>query len=220
MRRDYESRRDMAMRRREMRDMARRGMRMRDGRNPYGSKGGYVTSGRDRMEDMPRRDYDYEENRGYEDMNGFPFEVRGNFDMRDLARRRNSRGQYMSDREMDGHYQMPYMMDFANSMKLSKEELKEWIEDMTDELEPQYKHLYTKENVEQVANQMQIDFDKFSPLELLASTLIMATDYAKSVGQADINRNVAMGKEFLCDKDASVRYGEKLATYYDSIVVG
>lgn len=214
MRRDYESRRDMAMRRKEMRDMARRGGR--DGRNPYGSRGGYVVgSRRDRAMDYDyarEDDYNYDNrSRGYED-NGYPFEVRGNIDM---ARRRNSRGQFM-----DGHYPMPYMMDYAGSTRLSKEELYDWIEDMTNEIEPQYKHLYTKENVEQVANQMQIDFDKFSLLELLASTLIMATDYSKSVGQADINRNVAMGKEFLCDKDAAVMYGEKLAKYYDEIVVG
>lgn len=180
-----------------------------------------------RREEMPMHqdyrgmsgyDYRYEEPRRLDGSN-IPFELYGNVDMRDYARRRNARGQYMRD----GHYPMPYMgYDYASSHsgKMSREELKEWIDDMIMQVESQYKHLYTLENVESVAKQMKIEFDKFDPMELLASTLIMATDYAKSVGQADINRNVAMAKEFLCDEDATVKYGDKLSAYYDAIVIG
>jgi hypothetical protein len=103
----------------------------RDGRNPYGSEGGYVTSRRSRRDrgmDYAdyRRDYrggDYEYGSRRSDM-AYPeqdmargrrdYESMGQSDMAydnmDMRRRRNSRGQYMSDRayenEMDGHYPM------------------------------------------------------------------------------------------------------------------
>ena len=112
---------------------------MRDGRNPYGSEGGYVTSsrrGRRGRRDRAmgrgmdyaygRRDYrggDYEHGAMYGDRayseqdmarGRRDYESMGQSDMGyddiDMRRRRNARGQYMSDRtyenEMDGHYPM------------------------------------------------------------------------------------------------------------------
>lgn len=261
------TRRDMAMRRREMRDMARRDREMRDGRNPYGSRGGYVTSRdprrRDRaMEDMARgrgRDYgmgdynysdseydsrysdrayskqdsargrrDYESGRQY-DRYGVPFELYGEIDMAggDYARRRNSRGQYTRDKARDGHYPMmpyPYMDfggdDYNSGQKLSQEELEDWYEELCQEIPEQYKSLYKKDNIEKIARQMQIEFEKFSPLELAVTTTMLATDYSKSVGYSDINKLVIMAKEWLCDKDSGLKYGERLATYYDEIING
>lgn len=67
---------------------------------------------------------------------------------------------------------------------------------------------------------MQIDFKKFSPLELAVVTTMLATDYPKSVGYADINKMVAMAKEWLCDPDSQLKYGEKLSSYYDNVVNG
>lgn len=109
-----------------------RRMMMRDGRNPYGSRGGYVTSRRGRRDRAMGEDYarqyatrnDYAEydtrrgDRAYneQDMarNRRDYEHAGQSDMGyddiDMRRRRNARGQYMSDRayenEMDGHYPM------------------------------------------------------------------------------------------------------------------
>lgn len=113
--------------------------RMIDMRNPYGSEGGYVTSSRrgrmgrrDRAMGRgidyayDRRDYrggDYEYNSMRDDMAyqeqdmervRRDYEPMGQSDMGydniDMRRRRNTRGQYMSDRtyenEMDGHYPM------------------------------------------------------------------------------------------------------------------
>lgn len=104
----------------------------RDGRNPYGSRGGYVVSSRrgrrDRGMDYAdyERDYrggDYEHGAMYGDRTYTEqdmargrrdYESMGQHDMGydniDMRRRRNARGQYMSDRtyenEMDGHYPM------------------------------------------------------------------------------------------------------------------
>ena len=109
--------------------------RMMDMRNPYGAEGGYVTSRRNRRDRAmrrgmdyayDRRDYrggDYEHNSMYGDRayseqdmarGRRDYESMGQSDMDydniDMRRRRNSMGQYMSDRtyenEMDGHYPM------------------------------------------------------------------------------------------------------------------
>ena len=107
-------------------------MMRRDGRNPYGSRGGYVVSSRRGRRDRAGEDYarqyatrnDYAEydtrrgDRAYneQDMarNRRDYEHAGQSDMGyddiDMRRRRNTRGQYMSDRayenDMDGHYLM------------------------------------------------------------------------------------------------------------------
>jgi hypothetical protein len=229
--------RDMARRDRQMEDMARRdrmrdmarSSRMNDGRNPYGSRGGYVDSarydmaGRDYRYDNAKydsgyhyadntsRDYnsgmDYQSNGRY-DGHYVPFEMRGNVDM----------GDYRAGNPMrDGHY---YPMDYEGSEKLSEEDLKEWYETLCEEIPGQYKQLYKKEHIEQVAKQMNIEFEKFKPMELVVTTAMIATDYPKSVGFADINRNVAMAKEWLEDKDSNLKGGEKLSAYYDNVVKG
>lgn len=258
---DY-ARRDRTMRRKEMRDMARQDRAYRDGRNPYGSRGGYITSRdprrRDRnMEDMARnrgRDYgmddygnyaresdyrysdreypqsesargrmDYESSGQY-DRYGYPFEVYGSIDMRgsDYARRRNSRGQYMSDRMNDGYfpYYGPMMIDYAGGEKLSQVDLEEWYEELCEEIPQEYKQLYKKDNIENVARQMKIEFDKFSPLELTVTATMLATDFKDTISPSDIQRYVSLAKGFLCDKDSNLKYGEKLSSYYDNVVNG
>ena len=75
----------------------RRGMR--DSRNPYGSRGGYVVDGRQmrrmrRMRDRGMHDYNY----GY--------------GMEDGRRRRNAKGQYMADRAYE--HDMPMYRDYAD----------------------------------------------------------------------------------------------------------
>lgn len=257
--------RDRAMRRRMRRDMRensigrytnqmQNGIYQEDGRNPYGSKGGYVTSRRS----------DYAMGRDYRGMDYNQYGSTGNdytYSEQDMARGRRD---YESGRQsnmgygsnmMDGHYPMevygsygntPFYMkgrqDYARGRdynydygympiydygrrdygeeKLSKEELEDWIEDLKEEIDAQYKSLYSKEKIETVAKQMGIEMDKFNLHELMVTTLMMATDYAKSVGQADIQRNVAMAKEWLCDKDSKLKYGEKLSAYYDNIIKG
>ena len=108
----------------------------RDGRNPYGSRGGYVVSSRrgrrdramdrgmdyaDYERDYRGGDYEYDARRGDRAYNeqDYAYDRRDyesmgqsdmGYDYADMRRRRNARGQYMSDRtyenEMDGHYPM------------------------------------------------------------------------------------------------------------------
>lgn len=69
---------------------------MRDGRNPYGSQGGYVTSDRARNGEMSRRSYNRDYARSMRDYNR---------EMRDYSRNERMNGEY--PRQMnDGHYPM------------------------------------------------------------------------------------------------------------------
>ena len=224
---DYLMRRDMRDRARSMRDMARRGgsgySRMDNGYDGarYGDRmGNYPHS----QQGYQQHDYGYEHNRQYGD-GRVPFEVYGSVDMNDYARRRNSRGQYMSDRGemMDGHYPYPYPMymnDYGKGEKLDEEDLHEWYEDLCKQIPEQYKHLYKKENVENIAKQMNVKFENFDPTELMVTATMLASDFGDSISPSDIQRYVSLAKSWLEDKDSNLKGGMKLSAYYDKVVNG
>ena len=152
------------MRSDRIRDMRSRGMRMRDGRNPYGSRGGYVVSdkrgrGYGRMDDYGRtaeyrteypdmaysrsrmsrtRDYgerDYEWDRDYGDVRRV-----GNFEY---------------DTYYDGR-------DYGSEYRLSSRELKEWSKDLLDEIKPEYRQSFEKEKFEKRIREMGIEPREYS----------------------------------------------------------
>ena len=245
--------------------MNRYDMRMMDGRNPYGSRGGYVSSRRMRR----MRDRAMHEDYGYE------------HEMEDGRRRRNAKGQYMSDRAYEmpheqkdygsfheemgfrpveamgyftgyygggedyarsrrdmrygGNYPMPMMehrgrdygydyrgrydygYDYGSEM-LDDKELEHWAKKLEKEVDEQYRHLFSKDNIKMRAEQMGIKFDKFSLEEFMVAVLMMYTDYHKSLGTSNMDIYYKLAKDWLCDEDVAVQYGEKLASYYDNIV--
>ena len=246
-------------------------LRMRDGRNPYGAAGGYVTSGRrgrrggrrDRaMEDNDyrygdreysartndssysqydnedgRRDYEYSDQYSGRDghhMMGrgetyHPIEAMGYFngyygmgDHRgndyDMARRGRDYDYGMDRRDYD------YRRDYDHAQKggeyLKDEELKHWSEKLKREIEEKDKQFLTKENIKKKAEEMGIKFDKFSMEEFYVTVLMMYTDYCKTLGTANMGLYLSLAKDWLCDEDVAVKYGEKLATYFDYIVNG
>ena len=184
-----------------MRDYLMR-RRMTDGRNPYGSRGGYVDS---------RRDRNYEQTSRRDMGSYYPFNVAGQF------------GRY------DGHY--PIMYDYRRNYNydmagdygetLSKEELKHWNKKLMREIDDKEKSFFTKENISHKAQQMGINMHGFNEEELATATLMMYTDYSKALKPylgSNMDIYIAMAKEFLVDPDASVKGGEKLAIYHDCIV--
>ena len=207
--------------------------RMTDGRNPYGSRGGYITSRdpRDRrrmrrnMRDramMGGEDYTHEEEMGYEydrpemrDGHYEPIEIMGRFKGYygddDYARMGRGRGR------IDYNYGRDYGYDYGGGM-LDKEDLEEWTEKLKHEVEDKDKQFFTHENIRQKADQMGIKFDKFSFEEFMVTVLMMYTDYCKTLGTANMDLYFRLAKDWLADEDVAVRYGEKLATYYDTIV--
>lgn len=216
-----------------------------DGRNPYGSRGGYVTSRdprrRDRGQYEDERDMDYRNERfdghynreneryPYEEMRGdfeysrqyrdgnSPYDMRGDYrdygddyeeDMR--GRRRNSRGQYMSDRRRDYG---------EEEYKLSKQEMKDWEKELENTDGSKGAH-FDKEQIDQTAMQIGIDPKEFGEGVLCLMTNVMYSDYcgvAKKFGVDRIEYYIELAKAFLKDKDFDGDGAEKAYLYYTFI---
>lgn len=211
-----------------MRDMAMRRMSpMRDGRNPYGSRGGYITSRdprrRDRMSGMSDyargRDYGYEgpeypnrerEERMYRDGHYYPFEITGKMGY--------------EEEMFDPYYQdMMYDYrgrgrDYAGAEMLSNRELMDWSQKLMQDVEEKDKAFFKYENVEKKAKDMGIQFDKFTFDEFYIATLMVFTDFYKELGTANMDVYLKLGKAWLADEDSELKYGMKLSAYYDYVV--
>lgn len=215
-----------------MRDyMMRRGGDMRDMRNPYGSQGGYVSSrrpGRDRAMNDRNSYYagefygmsDHSMNGGYNsDYARNRRDYGSDYEMGDMRRRdygydvRGGRD-YGDYREDYGY--MPYP-DYASG-NLSREELHHWKKKLYGEMEKSECDMMSEEKILKRAKEMGLKFDDFSEDEFVVAVLAMYTDYCKTLGKANFDMYLKMAKDFLDDKDAGVKYGEKLAAYYDNIV--
>lgn len=175
-----------------------------DGRNPYGSKGGYV---RDHAMDS-RRDYA---------MDGRDYHYGPMMDYEMDSRRRR-------DYYSDGHYpmypqEMMYPMDrHKRNMYLSEEELRKWSSRLMREIGE--RENLKMEAIMKRAESLAINFDKFSPHEFYTTMLMIYSDFHKTLGTANVDLYLKLAKDWLCDEDAEVRYGEKLAAYYYSVVKG
>ncbi len=217
-----------------------------DGRNPYGSRGGYVTSRDPRRRDRGQyderdMDYRYERDNGhyrgeygrypYEEMRGDfeysrqyrdgnrPNEMRGDYRGGDYGdygdedyrgRRRNSRGQYMSDRG-----------DYGEDMRLTKEEVERWEHEMENNDGTRGFH-FPKEQAEQVARQLGFDpkmlgddCSFWAAMNLEYSDGCM-TAKKYGVDRPDYFADLAIEK-LTKDKDFKGKGAEKLFLYYTFI---
>lgn len=213
-----------------MRDMAMRRMSpMRDGRNPYGSRGGYITSRdprrRDRMSGMSDyargRDYGYEgpeypnreqEERMYRDGHYYPFEITGKMGY---------------EEEMYDPYYQDMMYDYrgrgrdyASAEMLSNRELMDWSQKLMKDVEEKDKAFFKYENIEKKAKDMGIQFDKFTFDEFYLVCLMMYTDYCKTLGTANMDIYLKLSKDWLQDQDSELKNSEKLYAYYYYVVMG
>lgn len=209
-------------------------MMREDGRNPYGSRGGYISSRR------PMRDRGYDDYRDYRDederynmddyrMNGedrdYGYGERGRqyrgyygnspFYMEELESpydyRRDGRRGERAGRRMYGRrdYGMP---------ELSRRDVEEWKEKLIHSLEDSEKETFKMDRIIKRASELRVDFEKFSEEEFYVTVLMMYTDYKNTLGKGNVDIYIRLAKDFLCDDDAAVRYSEKLAKYYDEIV--
>lgn len=216
-----------------MRDMARGRMSrgMRDGRNPYGSRGGYITSRdprrRDRNHEMPDyarvgRDYEEEYNQDYararmgrqRDMYGYyPFEVMGRVGYEEMH------DPYIDDMMYD-YSRGRGMRDYAEGSMLTNRELMDWSQKLMQELEEKDKAYFKYDNIEKKAKEMGMTFDKYSFDEFYTTVLMMVTDYCKTLGTANPDVYLRLSKDFLEDKDSALKYSDKLSAYYDYVIMG
>lgn len=198
MRRDMRSRRMRDMRRERRRDYAMGSRRMSRDREHYSRIGDMSYP---RYEDEAyRRDsqYDREYDRNYDYRYG-DIDYRGR---RDYRRGRD--------------YRYDYGYDYADG--LDDEELMEWSKELLEGVEPQMKQHFTKEAFERKVKDMGISYDKYDFSELYTTTLMLYDDYKKTLGTGSIDTYIRLAKDWLEDEDAELKYGEKLATYYDEIV--
>ena len=185
---------------------------MRDGRNPYGSRGGYV---RDKG------------------MGNYTFGGYGEYDRADdeypRGRRDYAYGDYRSRdyAEMD-YRRMDYapMMDYRDyddedrELKLTKKEMEKWKREMVNEDGTRGEH-FTKEQVEAVARQIGVNPSEFEDGVFCLATNMIYSDYCKVAKKYGVDRPefyAEMAKAFLKDKDFDGKGDEKLALYYKFIV--
>lgn len=216
-----------------------------DGRNPYGSRGGYVTSRDPRRRDRGQyderdMDYRYERDNGHYrgEYERYPYEeMRGDFEYsrqyRDGNRPNEMRGDYRGGdygdygNEMDyrgrrrnsrGQY-MSDRGDYGDDMRLSKEDMKEWEKKLVNDDGSHGAH-FDKEQIDQVARSIGIDPKEFGDGVLCMATQMMYSDYcgvAKKFGVDRLEYYIELAKAFLKDKDFDGDGAEKLFLYYTFI---
>lgn len=201
---------------------------MRDGRNPYGSRGGYVTSRDPRRRDRMGRMEDYNYSRGRD------YEYEGpEYPNRDMAMRRDGHyypfeitGKMGYEEEMFDPYYQDMMhdyargrgRDYAGAEMLSNRELMDWSQKLMKEVEEKDKAFFKYENIEKKAKDMGIQFDKFTFDEFYLVCLMMYTDYCKTLGTANMDIYLKLSKDWLQDQDSELKNSEKLFAYYYYVI--
>jgi hypothetical protein len=213
---------------RYLKDRAMRKDYRGDMRNPYGSRGGYVSSRHGRMRGRDRAmdyDYDYPEHDGrydsrydyghesprdymgdqhYGERNRpMEYEMYGVGGMRPMYDYRGSRG-----RRMD------YGYDYA-----SEDMEKEWKEDLEEWCKKLKKHdrfNFSKEQILGQAKQMGVKFDDFSEDEFLTTYYMVMSDYPQVANEP--HTYLAMAKDWLHDKDSELQGSDKLCAYYYEVI--
>lgn len=207
------------MRMTRTRDMLSR--RMRDGRNLYGYRRDYVVGDRargmyDRMGDYARSP---EHRSRYSDMSHTEpmYEDDRNYGERDYEYDRDyNKTRRIGSFEYDTY--RDYGMDYSNGdYKLTPKELRTWERNL-ENVDGTRGAKFGVEQVKQVAQNLGISFNEFSPELLTTMTNVMYSDYLKAVGTSDISVFIKMAKAFLCDDDFDGTPEEKAYLYYTSIV--
>lgn len=160
------------------------------------------------------------------------------YEYRDREYTQSDASQYgdmaMRDRRYDGHYYYPFEVagrfgkehypmypDYSSgSPYLSEKELREWAMRLLQSIDEKYKDTLQKERIVREAEEVGIHFDKFTKDEFYVTVLMMYTDYSKTLGTANLDVYLKLAKDWICDEDVAIKYGEKLAVYHDMIVKG
>lgn len=207
------------------RDMLSR--RMNDGRNPYGARGGYVDSRNDGWYDDIRkypdmyeqyypnsdidnasrggRDRNYQDSRVYQDMRSdrnYEQDSRYDRNSGDMGSRRSGYFDYET-RDGDG-------------MKLTSKDMRKWSKKLQN-ADGTRGAKFEPEQVKQIAQNMGIKMEEYSPETLTMATNMLYSDYSKVLGN-DMALYVKMARAFLEDDDFEGSPDEKLMLYYKCIV--
>ena len=179
-------------------------------------RGGDYRSG-DYRGDMRRGDgHHYPEQMGGQTY--YPIEAMGRFNGYWGMPQDYGRGQ---DYGMMGGYPRDYGYgDYGDyGETLSEQELDEWCHKLKGQLDEREKQMFSKETITQKAKQMGKQMEGFGEKELEVATLMVYTDYKQTIGQ-NPDLAIKLAYDWLTDKDVKVKGAEKLAVYYDEIVMG
>ena len=181
-------------------------MLMQDGRNPYGSRGGYV--------------------RDYED----DYAMRGNRDRDDYRRndyRRDRNDDYasyndnrMRGRDYEEDYRRDYRKDYGKPKMFSHKDMETWKSMMKNEDGTRGVH-FREEQVKRACEQAGIDCEEFGEDVFCLAMNMMYSDYCKVAKKYGVDMPeyyADLAKAFLRDKDFDGKPEEKLYLYYKAIV--
>lgn len=201
-----------------------------DGRNPYGSRGGYVSSrrprGRDRdMEDMemygmPKGDYRRGGMRDYGD-----YDMRGDMRSRDYGDYNRDYADYEMQ-DMRGRDYADYGMDYGmrdygemEYGKMSHKDIEKWKKHMKNQDGTMGEH-FKKDQVMQAARQIGVNPEEYGEHIFPLVMNMMYSDYcavAKKFGLDRPDFYAELAKAFLNDKDFGGEPEEKVWLYYQCI---
>lgn len=191
-------------------------MLMSDGRNPYGSRGGYVRSDRrsDYEDDYARGRRDYENEMDYRNMRG---DYNSHY-VHDMARGygRRDRNDYANYRD----YEDDYRRDYGKPEMFSHKDMETWKSMMKNEDGTRGEH-FRKEQVKHACQQAGIDCEEFGEDIFGLAMNMKYSDYCKVAKKYGVDRPeyyADLAKAFLRDKDFDGKPEEKLYLYYKAIV--
>lgn len=225
-------------------DRAMRKGSMRDGRNPYGSRGGYVSSSRRSMRGRDRADMNYDmarggnrDYRGYDrgmDMGYDYAKYSGGYGSGYNSQRGNQDGHYPYERygehnrpmdfEMYGYsiggirpmdYGMYPYPDYASEDM--EKEWKEHLKKWCEELKRYDKFNMPKEQILSQAKQMGLKFENYNEEEFLTTYYMVISDDEDSL-ISNPQMAIIMAKNWLEDKDSKLKGAEKLSAYYYEVI--
>ncbi len=152
----------------------------------------------------------------------YPIQAMGTFEgyygmpQEDYGRGRDYGYDMRGRRDYGYDYGYPYG-DFGET--LSEQELDEWCHKLKGQLDEREKQMFSKEIISQKSKQMGKQMEGFGEKELEVATLMIYTDYKNSIGQ-NLDLAIKLAYDWLTDKDVKVKGAQKLAVYYDEIVMG
>ena len=82
-----------------------------------------------------------------------------------------------------------------------------WARKLFAEIPDSDRPLFSKENVERKAQEMAITFKDFTFEEFYTATLMLYTDYYKTLGMGNLDIYAKLAKDFLMDSDLDVDGG-------------
>lgn len=185
----------------------------RDMRNPYGSKGGYVVSKRDRGMDH----YNANSERGgryYDGNRSMPMGERNNMDYKQYR-------EPMRPMEFDIYGGiMPYSPYYYDgSMGETEQEWEEDLDKWCRKLKKFDKFNMSKDEILSQASAMGVEFKDFTEKEYLATYYMLMSDYDMDMLNSP-QAYMIMAKKFLEDYDSELVGGDKLCAYYYEVILG